>query len=76
MTMTRPGILQYFHVCTDYVEYVLTNFKNATFYVDCFLYWVDLMLLSIHYFILSRDKQQLIVKRILPRPFILTLSRR
>ena len=24
-------------------EYILRNFKNATFYVVCFLYWVDLM---------------------------------
>ena len=31
--------------------------KNATFYVDCFLYWLDLILFPIHYFILSRDKQ-------------------
>ena len=23
---------------------ILRDFKNATFYVDCFLYWVDLML--------------------------------
>ena len=53
--------------------YILRNFKNATFYVDCFLYWVDLMLFPIQYFILSRDKQQLTIKRILLRPFILTL---
>ena len=38
--------------------YILRNFKNATFYVDCFLYWVDLMLFLIQCFILSRDKQQ------------------
>ena len=49
------------------------NFKNATFYVDCFLYWVDLMLFPIQYFILSCDKQQLTEKRILLRRFILTL---
>ena len=55
---------------------ILRNFKNATFYVDCFLYWVDLMLFPIQYFILSRDKQQLTVKRILLIPFILTLPRR
>ena len=55
---------------------ILRNFKNATFYVDCFLYWVYYMLFPIQYFILSRDKQQLTVKRILLRPFILTLSRR
>ena len=23
---------------------ILRNFKNTMFYVDCFLYWVDLML--------------------------------
>ena len=55
---------------------ILRNFKNATFYIDCFLYWVDYMLFPIQYFILSRDKQQLTVKRILLRPFILTLPRR
>ena len=26
---------------------ILRNFKNATFYVDCFLYWVDVMLFPI-----------------------------
>ena len=36
---------------------MLRNFKNATFYVDCFFYCVDLMLFPIHYFILLRDKQ-------------------
>ena len=55
---------------------ILRNFKNATFYVDCFLYWVDLMLFPVQYFILLRDKQQLTVKRILLRPFILTLPQR
>ena len=55
------------------IKNILRNFRNATFYVDCFLYWVDLMLFPIQYFILSRDKQQLTVKRILLRPFILTL---
>ena len=44
---------------------ILRNFKNATFYVDYFLYWVDLVLFPIEYFILSRDKQQLTVKRML-----------
>ena len=57
-------------------ENILRNFKNATFYVDCFLYWVNLMLFPIQYFMLSRDKQQLTVKRIFLRPFILTLPRR
>ena len=52
---------------------ILRNFKNATFYVDCFLYRVDLMLFPIQYFILSCDKQQLTIKRILLKPFILTL---
>ena len=52
---------------------LLRNFKNTTFYFDCFLYWVDLMLFPIQYFILSRDKPQLTIKRILLRPFILTL---
>ena len=56
-----------------YNPYILRNFKNATFYVDYFLYRVDLMLFPSQYFILSRDKQQLTVKRILLRPFILTL---
>ena len=46
------------------------------FYVDCFLYWVDSMLFPIQYFILSRDKQQLTVKQILLRPFVLVLPRR
>ena len=55
---------------------IFRNFKNATFYVDCFLYWVDCMLFPIQYFIFSRDKQQLTAKLILLRPFILTLSRR
>ena len=59
---------------TTKVYNILRNFRNATFYVDCFLYWVDLMLFPIQYFILSRDKQQLTVKQILLRPFILTLS--
>ena len=57
-------------------SHILRNFKNATFYVDCFLCWVDLMLFPIQYFILSRDKQQLTSKRILLRPFILTLPQR
>ena len=52
---------------------ILGNFKNATFYVACFLYLVDLMLFPIQYFLLSRDKQQFTVKRILLRPIILTL---
>ena len=56
-----------------YLLYMPWNFKNATFYVDCFLYWVDVMLFPIQDFILTRDKQQLTVKRILLRPFILTL---
>ena len=56
---------------TKPLYYILRNFKNATFYVDCFLYWVDLMLFAIQYFILSRVKQQLAVKRNLLRPFIL-----
>ena len=56
----------------DPIWYILRNFKNATFYVDCFLYWVDLMMFPIQYFILLHDKQQLTVKRILLRPFILT----
>ena len=51
---------------------ILRNFKNATFYVDCSLYWVDLMLFLIQYLILSCDKQQFTVKRILLRPFILS----
>ena len=37
--------------------YILKNFRNATFYVDCFLNWVDLMLFPIQYVILLRDKQ-------------------
>ena len=41
----------------------LETLKNAAFYIDCFLYWVDLMLFRIQYFILSRDKQQLTVKK-------------
>ena len=56
-----------------HIAYILRNFKNATFYVDCFLNWVDLMLFPIQYFILSRDKRQLTITRILLRPFILTL---
>ena len=44
--------------------------------IDCFLYWVDLILFPIQYFILPRDTQQLTVKRILLRPFILMLPRR
>ena len=63
------------HKLTIHVS-ILRNFKNATFYVDCFLYWVDLMLFPIQYFILSCHKQQLTVKQILLRPFILTLPRR
>ena len=31
---------------------ILRNFKNATFYVNSFLYYVDLMLFPILYFIL------------------------
>ena len=54
---------------------ILRNFKNATCYIDCFLYWVDLMF-PIQYFLLSRDKQQLTVKRILLISFILMLPRR
>ena len=42
--------------------HILRNFKKATFYVDCFLYGVDLMLFPFQYFILSHDKQQLTVK--------------
>ena len=56
-----------------FIVYIHRNFRNATFYVDCVFYWVDLMLPPIQYFILSRDKQQVTVKRILIRPFILTL---
>ena len=66
-------------ICYKRIGYninILRHFKNATFYVDCFLYWVDYMLFPIQYFIVSRDKQQLTVKRILLRPFILTLPRR
>ena len=55
---------------------IIRNFKNATFYVDCFLYWLDYMLFHIQCFILSLDKQQLTIKRILLRSFILTLPRR
>ena len=29
------------------VCYIFRNFKNSTFYVDCFLYWADLMLCPI-----------------------------
>ena len=54
---------------------ILRNFKNATFFFDCFLYWVDLIKFPIQYFLLSRDKQHLTVKRILLRPFILTVPR-
>ena len=46
-----------------YENHILRNFKNATFYVDCFLNWVDLMLFPIQYFILSCDKQQLTVNK-------------
>ena len=53
--------------------YILRNFRNATFHVDCFLYWVDLRLFPIQYFILSHDKEQLTAKQILLRPFVLTL---
>ena len=56
--------------------YIFRNFKTATFYVDCFLYWVDFMLFPIQYFILPRDEQQLTVKRILLRLFVLTIPRR
>ena len=38
-------------------EIYLRDFKNATFYVDCFLYLVDLMLFPMKYFIMSREKQ-------------------
>ena len=37
---------------------ILRNFKNATFYVNCFLYWIDLMLFPIQYFILSRNNRK------------------
>ena len=42
--------------CLNKCQNILKNFKNATFYVDCFLYWVNLILFPIQYFILSRDK--------------------
>ena len=51
-----------------YTVYILRNFKNATFYVDCFLYWIDLMLFPIQYFILSLDKEQLTVKQFCSDP--------
>ena len=38
-------------------HHILRNFRNATFYIDCFLYWVDLMLFPIQYSILLRDTQ-------------------
>ena len=32
---------------------ILRDFKNATFYIDCFPHWVDLMLFSIYTFLYS-----------------------
>ena len=36
---------------------ILRDFKNVTFNVDCSLYWVDLMVSPVQYFILPCDKQ-------------------
>ena len=52
----------WFHKVCTISHNILRLFKNATFHVDCFLYWVNLMLFPIQYFILSRDKQKLTIK--------------
>ena len=53
-TQPAPVQLQPYPAATH--TFILRDFKNATFYVDCLLYWVDLMLFPMQYFILSRDK--------------------
>ena len=40
------------------LKHIIRDFKNGTFYIDCFFYGVDLMLFPMQCFILSHDIKQ------------------
>ena len=54
------------------IKSILRDFKNTTFYANCFLYLVDMMLLPMYFFV-QTPYAIINSKKDLRRPFILML---